>query len=279
MPVNAVLESRVAAERNGAARVLVSFFRQQSSACVFGIYLIGLISITKLWYPFESFPRYDFLLLAAVAMQVFMLVSHLETWREAGVIVVFHALALGLEAFKTSSAVYAWRYPEAFVVGVGGVPLFVGFMYGAVGSYITRAWRIWQFRFSAFPRRLAALPLAAAIYVNFFTHHFTFDARWVLLALSALLFGRVIVQVRLAGMEYRVPLMFGLLAVAALVWAAENIGTYCGIWLYPFQEDGWRVVPLSKLTAWFLLGLVSFVLVSIAHTPEAGGGSRGNHAS
>jgi len=32
-----------------------------------------------------------------------------------------------------------------------GVPLFSGFMYACVGSYMARVWRIFDFRFDRFP--------------------------------------------------------------------------------------------------------------------------------
>ena len=63
------------------------------------------------------------------------------------------------------------------------------------------------------------------------------------------------------------PLILGQFLVALFIWFAENISTYAGIWLYPSQTSGWTMVPISKLISWFLLMLLSFVLVSVVHSP------------
>lgn len=263
--------ARVVAERtyaDGLVRQCRRFAAMQASACVFGSTFLLAILATNLWYPFETLPRYDFLLIFAVVLQALLLAFRLESLREAATILVFHVLAVGMEAFKTSAAIYAWHYPEPCVVAVGGVPLFVGFMYSAVGSYIARSWRIFDLRFSTIPHMRWTLPVAAAIYVNFFTHHYTYDIRWILLLVVVALFGRCAVEGGVGRTRYRVPLLLVWISVASLVWVAENVGTYCGVWLYPFQVDGWRLVPLSKLTAWFLLVVVSFVLASVVQQPS-----------
>ncbi len=54
----------------------------------------------------------------------------------------------------------------------------------------------------------------------------------------------------------------------ALDWFAENIGTLTNIWIYPNQSIEWQMVSVSKLISWFLLMLLSFVLVSLIK-PEA----------
>ena len=61
------------------------------------------------------------------------------------------------------------------------------------------------------------------------------------------------------------PLLLGFLLVALFIWGAENIGTFARAWTYPGQEDGWQPVSLAKLGSWFLLMLISFVLVSLVH--------------
>ena len=88
------------------------------------------------------------------------------------VIVVFHLVATVMELFKTSAAIGSWVYPEDFIIGIGNVPLLTGFMYSAVGSYIARIWRVFEFEFSHYPRKSLTDFLLSAIYVNFFSHHF-----------------------------------------------------------------------------------------------------------
>ena len=99
-----------------------------------------------------------------------MLAFKLETWEEAKVIVIFHVVGTAMEVFKTS--VGSWIYPEVSILRIGGVPLFTGFMYAAIGSYIARAWRLFDFRFTHHPPLWALVLLALAIYVNFFAHHY-----------------------------------------------------------------------------------------------------------
>ena len=104
-----------------------------------------------------------------------MLAFKLEKLEEAKVILIFHIVGTFMELFKTHAG--SWVYPEANLFRIGGVPLFSGFMYAAVGSYIARITRIFDMRYSYYPDLRLTLSLAAAIYVNFFTHHFTIDLR------------------------------------------------------------------------------------------------------
>ena len=121
---------------------------KQGWACLFGGVLLVLLVATHLFYPRDAMlPRYDALLIACIAIQVALLATRMETLEEAKVILVFHAVGTGMEVFKT--AMGSWSYPEASFVRLGGVPLFTGFMYAAVGSYIARAWRLFlTLRFS-----------------------------------------------------------------------------------------------------------------------------------
>lgn len=237
---------------------------KQASACVFGAYLLSLILLTQFWYPaWAPIYRYDFLFLAAVAFQVILLTFRLESLREAAVILVFHVVATAMEVFKTS--VGSWHYPGEFVIGIGNVPLFAGFMYSAVGSYIARVWRIFDFRFTHYPPEWTTWILVALIYINFFTHHYTIDIRNGLLLASFVMFGRSSVLFRMDAVHRRMPLVAGWFLVATFIWFAENIGTFAGIWLYPSQGDTWEMVSPVKLAAWYLLMLLSFVLVQSQH--------------
>lgn len=245
------------------------FGLKQAYACLFGGFLLLLVLLTRWHYPWpELLPRYDFLFLAALAFQVLLLLTRLETLREAWVIVLFHGVAMGMEVFKTSSQIASWSYPEPFVLGVGHVPLFAGFMYSAVGSYLARVWRIFDFRFSQFPPRPAVALLALLIYANFFTHHWIWDGRWLLLLASWLLFGRVWIGYRIDQVHRRMPLVLGFFLVALFIWLAENLATYAHIWVYPSQSLHWHPVAWSKWLAWYLLMLISFVLVTWVHRPQ-----------
>lgn len=241
---------------------------KQAWACLFGALLLFLLIATHFLYPDgAALPRYDFLTLAALAIQAAMLLFRLETWDEAKVIFAFHVVGTVMELFKT--ALGSWIYPEPSFLRIGGVPLFSGFMYAAVGSYVARIWRIFDFRFTHFPTMWAAGLLAAGIYVNFFAHHWLPDARILLLAATVLLFGRCRVYYRPFRKDRWMPLLVGFLLVALFIWAAENIATFSRAWTYPDQRDGWRMVSPSKLVAWYLLMIISFILVAFVHRSRA----------
>lgn len=218
---------------------------------------------TSLWYPLESIHRYDFIFLAAIVFQLLLLVFRLETLREASVIVVFHVVATVMELFKTSDAIGSWHYPEEYVFGIANVPLFTGFMYSAVGSYLARVWRIFEFRYSNYPPRWTTVVLVTAIYINFFSHHFVWDLRWILLGVTVFLFRHTIIHFRVISVYRRMPLLLGWFLVSLFIWFAENIATYTNIWIYPNQAGQWEMVSLTKLSSWYLLMLLSFVLVSL----------------
>lgn len=242
-------------------REFVYFGFKQAWACIFGGLLLFGILVTGLWYPDVPLARYDFLFLYAVTIQVGLVVFRFESWREVGVIAVFHAMATAMELFKTSEGIGSWSYPEDSVIRIGNVPLFAGFMYGAVGSYMARAWRIFGFRFTRFPPLWLAGALAVAAYINFFTHHYVVDIRWVLIGVGVLAFARCNIHFTPKLIELRMNLLIGFVLVALFIWIAENLGTLARAWQYPNQRDGWQMVHHSKFTAWYLLMQLSFILI------------------
>lgn len=253
-----------ATQKGQIALFLYEFLRfgiKQGWACLFGGLMLSLLLATHLWYPEDAIlARYDFLVLAAVAIQMAMLAFRMETLDEAKVILAFHIIGTAMEVFKTSAG--SWVYPEPGVLRIADVPLFSGFMYAAVGSYLARVWRLFDFEFTRHPPLWAVGVLAAAIYVNFFAHHYVRDARPLLFAAAALLFGRTWIYYRVWKRRRSMPLLFGLGLVAAFIWIAENLGTYARAWAYPHQAGAWSIVPLTKFGAWFLLMLISYVLVA-----------------
>jgi len=256
------------------------FGLKQAEACIFGGFLLGIMLVTHYWYPIEGLHRYDFIFLSAIAFQIVLLAFKLETPREAIVIAVFHVVATIMELFKTSDSIASWVYPEEFIFGIGNVPLFTGFMYSAVGSYLARVWRIFEFEFSFYPSKWVTVALATGIYLNFFTHHFIPDARWVLLGVTAVLFWRTDIFFKVQTEFRHMPLLVGWFLVALFIWFAENIATYTNIWIYPNQTNTWVLVPIAKLSSWYLLMLLSFVLITIIKQSSASDRSRNvKHAS
>ncbi len=263
--IRAHLESvRVAAGPRAWAYEFLLFGFKQGWACLFGGLMLTLLLATHLFYPAGApLHRYDFLTLSAVAIQIAMLALRLESPREALVICAFHLIGTIMELFKTHTG--SWVYPEASLLHIGPVPLFSGFMYAAVGSYIARVWRIFDFGFSRYPPVRATVLLASAIYVNFFAHHWLPDVRIALFAAAILLFGRSWIWFTPWREPRRMPLLLGFFLVALFIWLAENIGTFANAWTYPSQRHGWEMVSLMKLGAWYLLMIISFVLVSLIH--------------
>jgi uncharacterized membrane protein YoaT (DUF817 family) len=244
------------------------FGLKQAWASLFGGLMLALLVGTHLLWPDQApIARYDFLVVAALAIQIALIALKLERWDEALVILVFHVVGTIMEIFKTAQG--SWIYPEASVLRLGGVPLFSGFMYASVGSYIARIWRLFDLRFVSYPPLWTTWVLALLAYTNFFTHHYTIDIRLGLFAFSALIFARTWAVFTPDRIARRMPMVVGLLLVALFIWLAENLGTFASAWVYPSQRDGWHVVPIEKMGAWYLLMLLSWVLVTLVHKPEA----------
>ncbi|CAN5477387.1 DUF817 domain-containing protein [soil metagenome] len=245
----------------------IVFGLKQAWACVFGAALLVVLLITRIWYPDDAaLARNDFLVIAAVVIQVLMVAFRLETLRELRVIILFHIVGTGMELFKTD--VGSWSYEGGGILHIGAVPLYSGFMYAAVGSYMVRVYRLFDLRFDRYPRRWITAILATLIYINFFSHHYIPDARWVLLACVVAVFGPTVMHFRVFRRRFRMPQLVSFLLVALFIWIAENLATWSNAWIYPDQEDGWQLVSISKLVSWFLLMIISVVLVAWVYPPR-----------
>ena len=244
----------------------ITFGVKEAWACLFGGLMLALLVGTFLFYPTDwPLPRYDFITLAAITIQIMLLLFRLETLEEAKIILVFHVVGTVMEIFKTH--VGSWAYPEFCYLNIFGVPMFSGFMYASVGSYIARIWRIFDFRFDRFPPLMLQAILALVVYINFFTNHYTTDIRIGLFIASALLYGPGVLWFKIDEKHRVMPLIVGMLLVATFIWFAENIATYAKAWTYPSQKSGWHMVSWSKLGSWYLLMIISFVLVAWVHKP------------
>ena len=240
---------------------LAMFVLKQGWACLFGGLLLAAIIGSKLiWQPGWPLYRYDALFLFAVATQALFLWQKLETWEEARVILLFHLTGTAMEWFKVGAG--SWAYPEPGIFKLMGVPLFSGFMYASVGSYMARVIRIFDMRFAPYPPFWTTVILAAAIYVNFFAHHFLPDMRWILFAATLLVFGRTRIWFRIHDHDWWMPLPMAAFLSSFALWLAENVGTLTGTWLYSGQSPE-RMVSFAKLGSWYLLLYVAFVTVTL----------------
>ncbi|MBT2501890.1 DUF817 domain-containing protein [Curtobacterium sp. ISL-83] len=255
------------------------FGAKQAWACTFGALLLLTMVVVRLTWPSGTVvDRNDVLTVTAVLLQVGMLVFGLETVRELRVVLLFHVVGTVMEVFKTH--VGSWTYEPGGVLVLAGVPLFSGFMYGAVGSYMVRVHRLFDLRFDRYPRQWCVAVVAAAIYANFFTHHVAWDARSVLLALVVLLFARTTMHVRIHRSSVRMPVLVAMGLVAVVIWLAENIATWAGAWAYPTQAAAWHPVAPTKIVAWLLLMMISVALVTwlVPATPPGGTAPSGHPA-
>lgn len=229
--------------------------------CAFAIVVLAGIAASTLLRGSWDAPilRYDALLVFLVAVQVLFVACRLETPRELLVICIFHVAGLALEIFKVAAG--SWEYPEPGIATIAGVPLYAGFMYAAVGSYICQAFRRFDLALTNYRIALVGTPAVLA-YLNFFTHHLIGDFRFPIMV--AFLFATIRMRVwfTVGDERYWMPLPLSFVLIGLFLWIAENIATYFGAWQYPGQEAGWELVHLGKFSSWILLVTLSFVLVT-----------------
>lgn len=237
---------------------LVRFGVLQARACAFAVCMFAGFALSGA-VPLPI-PRYDALLVYAVALTALFWALRLESGREIAAIAGFHVVGLAFELFKVRMG--SWSYPEQAWTVVWGVPLYSGFMYAAVGSYIVRAWRLLDLELENY-RSWAVTAVAVAIYANFLTHHWLPDLRVPLAVLLIAVTWRTRVYFTVGAQRPRMPLALSFLLIGVFLWVAENIATLFDAWRYPHQAQVWALVHPAKLGAWALLVTVSFVLVAL----------------
>ncbi|WP_019377156.1 DUF817 domain-containing protein [Virgibacillus halodenitrificans] len=238
---------------------LFRFGWEQALSCLFPVVIFASLALTQ-FISMPILPRYDWLLIIFLLMQWLMVRSGLETKDELRVITLFHLIGLTLEIFKVNMG--SWSYPEEGFSKVFGVPLYSGFMYASVASYLCQAWRRLDVNLVKWPSFSIVVPLAAAIYLNFFTHHYWLDIRWWLSLAVIIVFWRTWVTYKVGGKLYRMPLALSFVLIGFFIWIAENIATFFGAWQYPNQREAWSLVHLGKVSSWLLLVIVSFLIVA-----------------
>ncbi|WP_094096103.1 DUF817 domain-containing protein [Paenibacillus physcomitrellae] len=246
---------------------LLHFGYQQAMSCIFPVAIFLTLAVSGVvQLPFIH--RYDLILVVLLLVQYGMYRSGLETRDEIKVICVFHIIGLALEIYKVKMG--SWSYPEPALSKVFGVPLYSGFMYASVASYMCQAWRRLKMDMTGWPGLLAAGLLGGAIYLNFFTHHFIPDFRWWLALLVLVVFWRTWIIYRVRGKVYRMPLTLAFFLVGFFIWLAENIATFFNAWKYPDQYEAWHPVSVSKISSWFLLVIISVIIVAQLKHVKAG---------
>lgn len=228
-------------------------------SCFFPVVIFCLLALSNL-IKNPIIPRYDFLLAACIIVQLLMYFTKMETKDELLVITLFHLLGITMEIFKVNMG--SWSYPEFAYSKIAGVPLYSGFMYASVASFMCQAWRRFDMGIPHWPNRLLAFTLGISIYLNFFTHHFIPDVRWVLAITVLVAFRKTQIRYNNNGMVRKMPLVLAFVLIGLFIWFAENIATFFGAWKYAYQHGDWHMVSYQKISSWGLLVIVSFIIVA-----------------
>ncbi len=238
-------------------RQLLTFGYKQALCCVFPVAIFLTLAVTKYFHvPY----RYDVILAVCLAVQALLVYTGIETMDELKVISLFHIVGLFLELFKVHHG--SWAYPEHALTKIAGVPVYSGFMYASVASYICQAWRRFDLGFHNWPANKITFTLAAAIYLNFFLHHYLMDIRWLIIASLFIIFRKSYVTFRVNEWKYRMNIITAYFLIGMFIWFAENISTFFGAWQYPNQKKEWQMVDVSKVSSWFLLVIISIIIVA-----------------
>lgn len=184
-------------------------------------------------------------------------------------VMIFAALALS----KTVSIPFLHRYDFILLLCLAaqilmlaytkifGVPLYSGFMYASVASYIYQAFSRLHVKVTDWPHPFLSIGISMCIYLNFFTHHWLYDVRWWLTCLLVVVFWKTSVSFQVGPSSFRMPLVVSFFLIGFFIWIAENVTTFLGAWQYPNQQHAWSIVHLGKISSWFLLVVISIVLV------------------
>ena len=237
-------------------REFLAFFVKQVQASIFALFIFAMLIVSHLQ---NLLPRYDFMLITCLGMQVFMWFRGLETKRELIAICVFHIVGLVLELYKVRHG--SWAYPEPAYAKFAGVPLYSGFMYAGVASYIFQAYRVFDLEFTKMPKKWIALLGVALIYLNFFTASRLGDNRIWLSVLLVALFSPGLSNFTCRSKRLKMPMPVAFALIGFFVWVGENICTYLGAWVYPHQVNGWQLVDSSKILSWSIMVMVAFVII------------------
>lgn len=241
-------------------RELFAFGYKQTLSCLFPAFIFSILAVSR-FVQVPGVPRYDLLLALCLGMQWFMYRSGIESKHEVCVICVFHFLGVSMELFKVHHG--SWSYPESAYSKLFGVPLYSGFMYASVASYICQAWRHFDLRFTCWPQIGASAGFGAAIYGNFYLNAYIVDLRVAIIPLLLWGFRKTWVHFETNGIRRAMPMGLSFLLIAFFVWIAENFGTLMGAWRYPHQGEAWSMVKLQLITSWFLLVIVSVIIVAM----------------
>lgn len=200
------------------------------------------------------------MLAGCLLVQLIMYLTKIETKDELLVICLFHLLGLTMELFKVH--IGSWAYPEEAYTKIFNVPLYSGFMYASVASYMCQAWRRFDLEMINWPKHWPVRITGALIYLNFFSNHFIPDVRYAIGVMVLVLFWKSKVIFRIESTAYRMPVVVSFILIGFFIWLAENVATLLGAWKYAYQHKGWAMVNYQKISSWAFLVIVSYIIVA-----------------
>ena len=239
-------------------RHFLLFVKQQALSCLFPVSVFTLLALSH--FVTGVLYRYDFMLIGCIGAQVLLVVLKIETIDELKVICIFHLLGLIMELFKVHFG--SWAYPGPAITKFWGVPLYSGFMYASVASYMCQAWRRLNLQLHNWPKHWIARIIGALIYLNFFSNHFIPDMRYLVGLLILFFFRKAVVEFHIEGKAYRMQVILSFLLIGFFIWLAENVATRLGAWKYAYQHKTWSIVDCQKISSWAFLVIVSFIIVT-----------------
>jgi uncharacterized membrane protein YoaT (DUF817 family) len=241
-----------------ALRHFLLFGLQQALCCIFPVLVFSMLALSHLFSGIT--PRYDFMLVACIAIQIVLYLCKIESRDEVLVICIFHFLGLMMELVKVY--IGSWSYPEYAFTKVGGVPLYSGFMYASVASYMCQAWRRFDMHIVNWPPHWITRILGALIYLNFFTDHFIYDVRYVIGLFILYYFRRSRVIFHIDRKPYKMSVILSFVLIGFFIWIGENGATLLGAWKYAYQHKAWTIVNYQKISSWGFLVIVSYIIVA-----------------
>lgn len=231
------------------------FGLKQVIGITFGLTLVlGFLLTTNASY------RYDILFVYALIIQVVLFKVGFESKRDILVVTIFHLIGLSMELIEVSIN-HSWSYTSSGLFYIASVPIFTGFMYASVGSYMAKEFKLLKLKVTGMPNTKLLIGYSIAIYANFILNNHIYDFRYLLIIAMVILYWKVDLRFKPANKSYRFNLPIAFVLIGFFIWIAENISTYLGIWVYPNQVPVWHMVHISKITSWMLLSIVSFNLV------------------
>lgn len=136
-------------------RQLLEFAWSQTRASAFAAALLGGLAASQV-LPNIPVARYDLLLCYGVLLTLVFWRRGWERGRDIAVIAACHCVGLAFELVKVQLG--SWSYPEPAVLKFAGVPLYGGFLYAAVGSYVCRAWHLLDLELVRYRPRVMSCP-------------------------------------------------------------------------------------------------------------------------